>query len=210
MSEHLPEINAWLDHVFVYGTVWVYLAILAACLVENFFPPFPGDIFIVAAGGLVALSRLDPVWSMVVACGGGMISAVTLYVLGRRFGRDYFIRKDYRFFSAHDISRAQEKFDRWGGLILAMSRFVVGLRVALIVGAGIAAYPAVRMVIYTLISYLLFSGLLLFLGFKLVENLDRVEIFLATYNYIVWLIVVALIVWYLFHRAQKTRSRKSV
>ncbi|MEW5796634.1 MAG: DedA family protein [Candidatus Zixiibacteriota bacterium] len=207
MSEHLPQINAWLDHVFSHGTVWVYLAILVACMIENFVPPFPGDLFIVAAGGLVALARLDPVWSMVVACCGGMISAMTLYAVGRRFGRDYFIRKNYRFFSAHDIVRAQDKFDRWGGLILALSRFVVGLRVALIVGAGITAYPAIRMVIYTLISYLVFSGLLLFLGFQLVENLDRVEVFLTTYNYVVWVILVALVGWYVFRRAKKSRGR---
>lgn len=206
MSEHLPEINAWLDQVFAYGSVWVYLTILTACLIENLFPPFPGDTFIVAAGGLVALSRLDPFLSMAAICGGGMISAVGLFIIGRRYGRDFFIRKNYRLFSANDIARAEEKFARWGGLILVVSRFVVGLRVALIVGAGIAAYPAMRMVLYTLISYLLFSGLLMFLGFKLMEHLDKIETLLTTYNYIGWLIVVALIAWYLFRRAKNARK----
>jgi membrane-associated protein len=209
MSDYLPQINAWLDTVFAYGSLWVYLAILVACIIENFFPPFPGDAFVVAAGCLVALNRLDPFWSLVVTCVGGMLSAVTLYAVGRHFGRGYFIRKNYRFFSANHIARAEKKFERYGGLILVSSRFIVGLRVALLVGAGIVVYPATRMVFYTLCSYVLFSSVLMLLGYKLVEHLDRITTFLATYNYIAWVIIVAFAVWYLFRRAKKARRGKA-
>jgi membrane protein DedA with SNARE-associated domain len=87
------------------------------------------------------------------------------------------------------------------------SRFVVGLRVALLVGAGIVAYPALKVAVYTLISYLLFSGLLMFLGYYLVEHLDKIATFLTTYNYIAWVIVVALVAAYLFRRAKKKARR---
>ena len=153
----------------------------------------------------MALSRLDPTWAMVAVCVGGMISAVTMYALGHHFGRGFFIRKNYRFFSARHIARAEDKFARWGGLILVSSRFIVGLRVALLVGAGIAAYPVYRLIAYTLVSYLLFSGLLMYLGYKLVAHLDQIRSFLTTYNYIAWAIVVAFVAWYLFHRAKKSR-----
>ncbi len=208
MSDYLPQINVWLDQVFAHGSLWVYLAILVACMIENFFPPFPGDAFIVAAGCLVALDRLDPAWAMTAVCVGGMISAVTMYGIGHHFGRGFFIRKNYRYFSARHIARAEAKFDRWGGLILVSSRFAVGIRVALLVGAGIAAYPVYRLIAYTLISYLLFSSLLMFLGYKLVAHLDQIKSFLATYNYIAWVIIVALVAWYLFRRAKKRRRGK--
>jgi membrane protein DedA with SNARE-associated domain len=205
MSDYLPQINAWLDMVFAHGSVWVYLAILTACVIENFFPPFPGDTFVVIGGSLVALGRLDPACTLVVACVGGMLSAVTLYAFGRHFGRGFFIRKNYHFFSADHIARAEMKFEKWGDLIMITSRFAVGLRVALLVGAGIVVYPAWRMIVYTLVSYLLYSSLLMLLGYKLVENFDKIETFLATYNYIAWVIVVALVAWYLFRRAKKAR-----
>lgn len=200
MSDLLVQINQYLDYLFVYGPGWVYLVIMAACFIENVAPPFPGDSFIVAAGGLVAVSRLDPYLSVLAVVGGGMASVMLLYALGRRYGRDYFIKKNFRFFSAADIEAVEARFARQGGLLLVASRFVVGFRVALAVAAGIGGYSAVRMFAYTLVSYLLFAGLLMYLGFKLVENLDRIEYYFRTYNYIGWPIVVALVATYLFRR----------
>ena len=200
MSDYLPQINEYLDFVFAYGTVWVYLAIFAACLIENLVPPFPGDSFIVAAGALVTVSRLDPYVSMIAVCAGGMTSVMVWYALGRLYGRDFFVRRNFRFLSAKDVALAEDKFARWGGLILVVSRFAMGIRVVLALAAGIAVYSAIRMFVYTLVSYLLFAGLLMYLGCKLVENLDRVDYYFTTYNYIVWPIVVALVAVYLFRR----------
>ena len=103
MSESFALINGYLDYVFTYGTFWVYLAIFVACFVENIFPPFPGDSFIVAAGGLVAVSRLDPAPAMLAVVGGGMCSVMLLYSFGRLYGREYFIRRNFRYLSAADI-----------------------------------------------------------------------------------------------------------
>jgi membrane protein DedA with SNARE-associated domain len=206
MTEYLPQINLFLDNLFSYGAVWVYLIILLACLIENFFPPFPGDLFIVASGGLVALDRLDPVLSMVAVCAGGMTSVMLLYAIGRNYGRNYFLKRNLRILSAADITQAEARFARWGGMILLASRFVVGIRVVLALVAGIAVYPAKRMFVYTLASYLLFSGLLMYLGFKLIQNADRLEYYFRTYNYIAWPIVVALAGVYLFRHLKPSRK----
>ncbi len=206
MSDLLVQINQYLDYLFVYGPGWVYLVIMAACFIENVAPPFPGDSFIVAAGGLVAVSRLDPYLSVLAVVGGGMASVMLIYTLGRRFGRDYFIKKNFRFFSVADIEAVEARFARQGGLLLVASRFVVGFRVALAVAAGIGGYSAVRMFAYTLVSYLLFAGLLMYLGFKLVENLDRIEYYFRTYNYIGWPIVVALVATYVFRRFRAIKN----
>jgi membrane-associated protein len=206
MTEYLPQINVFLDHLFSYGAVWVYLIILLACMVENFFPPFPGDMFIVASGGLVAMGRLEASIAMAAVCAGGMISVMTLYAVGRHYGRDFFVKRNLRLLSPADIAYAEARFARWGGLILIASRFVVGIRVILVVVAGMAVYPARRMFVFTLISYLLFSGLLMFLGFKLIQNVDRLEYYFRTYNYIAWPIVVALVAVYLFRRLKPVRK----
>lgn len=209
MSEVLLQINEYLDLLFVYGPFWVYAVIFVACFIENIFPPFPGDSFIVAAGGLVAASRLDPYLALLSVLAGGMGSVMMIYMFGRRYGRNYFIKKDFRFFSAADIVSIEARFSRQGGLLLVASRFVVGFRVALAVAAGISGYSAVRMFAYTLISYLGFAGLLMYLGYKLIENLDQVEYYFRTYNYILWPIVVALVAIYLFRRIKAIREGKT-
>jgi len=209
MSEYMIQINACLDQIFALGTVWVYLAVFVACFIENITPPFPGDSFIVAAGGLAAASRLDFTLAFLSVLGGGMFSIMLVYLFGRRFGRDYFLRKDFRFFSAKDILEVEEKFQRRGGLMLIASRFIVGFRVALAIAAGISRYPSLKMFFYTLVSYMLFTGLLMYLGYKLVENYERIEYYFRTYNTIGWTVVIGLVVIYVFRRYRKVKARNN-
>jgi len=208
MSESVELINHYLDYAFMYGPGLVYVAIFAACFIENIAPPFPGDTFIMAAGGLSALGRLDWRTSLLVIIAGGMMSIMLYYYLGRHFGHDYFRRKNFRFFTVDDIDEVEDRFRRYGALLLVVSRFALGFRVVLAVAAGIGRYPAFRMFLYTLVSYILFAGLLMFLGYKLVEHLDVIALYFRTYNYIVWPLVIVLVVWWAIRRYRRIRERK--
>lgn len=207
MTDNPEVISQWLDFIFSYGPFWVYAALFAACFVENIFPPFPGDSFIAAAGALVATGRLELLTSFGVVLIGGMGSVMVMYVLGRKFGRDFFMDKDYKYFSADDILQFERNLERWGGLLMVGSRFVVGFRSAIAVGAGIARYPTLRMVVYSLISYVLFAGAVFYLAMVVVDNLSLITEYFQTYNMIVWPIVViavaALVVW----KIQRVRAR---
>ncbi|MCK4373498.1 MAG: DedA family protein, partial [candidate division Zixibacteria bacterium] len=205
MSEHPEQINQLLDYIFAYGSVWVYLAIFTACFVENVFPPFPGDSFIVAAGGLVALGRLDFTLTLLLIITGGMASVMFIYYLGRRFGRSYFIRKDFKYFSASDIEQMEERFRKWGAVVLVASRFIVGMRVVLAVVAGIGRYPAGRMILFSTLSYLLFAGLLFLAAHKLVENLSAVEYYFTAYNHVAWPLLIGLVALLVVHKVRARR-----
>ena len=206
MSEHPEQINQLLDYIFAYGSVWVYLAIFTACFVENVFPPFPGDSFIVAAGGLVALGRLDFTLTLLLIITGGMASVMFMYYLGRRFGRSYFIRKDFKYFSASDIEQMEERFRKWGAVVLVASRFIVGMRVVLAVVAGIGRYPAGRMILFSTLSYLLFAGLLFLAAHKLVENLSAVEYYFTAYNHVAWPLLIGLVALLVVHKVRARRK----
>jgi membrane protein DedA with SNARE-associated domain len=208
MGESIDQINHYLDYAFMYGPVLVYAAIFAACFIENIAPPFPGDTFIVVAGGLAALGRLDWRVAFMAVIVGGISSIMLYYYLGRHFGHDYFRRKNFRFFTIDDIDAVEDRFHRYGALLLVVSRFALGFRVVLAVAAGIGRYPAFKMFLYTLISYILFTGLLMFLGYKLVEHLDAIALYFRTYNYIVWPLVLALVVWWAVRRYRRIRERK--
>ncbi len=207
MTEDPEQIGRYLDYIFAYGPFWVYAALFAACFVENVLPPFPGDSFIAAAGVLVAADRLTLMSSFLTVVAGGMSSVMVMYVLGRRYGREFFLRKDYRYFSAEDIGHFERSLNRWGGLLMVSSRFVVGFRSAIAVGAGIARYPSIRMVLYSTVSYVLFTAAIFYLAMVVVDNLDRIADYFRTYNMIVWPIVVvavaALVVW----KIQRVRAR---
>ena len=205
MGEDPTRINELLDLIFSYGPFWAYLVLFAACFIENIFPPFPGDSFIVAAGALVGVARLELVPSMILVIVGGMTSVMLLYTFGRRYGRDFFMRKNYRYFSADDIVRVEGHFARWGFLILLFSRFVVGFRAGLALVAGMSRYNSLKMLVFSTISYIMFSGLLLYAAMKLVENLDVFKEYFRAYNMIVWPVLIILLALYII---RKFRSLK--
>ncbi len=214
MPESPEQIGQWLDQIFSYGVFWVYAALFVACFIENIIPPFPGDSFIAAAGALVASGRLTLATSFMVVLAGGMLSVMVMYVLGRRFGRGYFMEKDYKYFSAEDILKFEKNLNRWGPLLMIGSRFVVGFRAAIAVGAGIARYPAWWMVLYSLISYVLFTGLIFFLAMVVVDNLQLIGQYFRTYNMIAWPVVLgavaAVIIWKVRRVRKKRRGKARV
>ena len=207
MAEHPGQIDQFLDLVFSYGPFWVYLVIFLACFIENLVPPFPGDSFIVAGGGLVAASRLDFIPAFLVVLAGGLTSVMILYLFGRNYGRDFFMRKNYKYFSAADIVKVEAYFRRWGTPILVSSRFVVGFRVALAVGAGISRYGTFRTFLYSLVSYVLFAGLLMYTAIKFVENYEVIEKWFKTYNMIIWPVLIILLAFYILRKIKNVRNK---
>lgn len=206
MTEYIGQITEYLDLIFSYGTFWVYAAIFLACFIENVFPPFPGDSFILAAGGLIAVERLETLPAMLAVVVGGLTSIMPIYFVARRYGRDFFIRKNYRFFSVSDISKIEASLHKWGGLILSLSRFTVGIRLALAISAGIGRYPPLKMLLYTTISYLLFSGVLMYLAAKLVENFELMSSLFKTYNMIAWPAVILLLAFFVYRKIKSIRE----
>ncbi|MEE8577741.1 MAG: hypothetical protein V3T31_10845, partial [candidate division Zixibacteria bacterium] len=117
-----------------------------------------------------------------------------------RYGRDFFVRKNYRYFSAADIIRVEGHFEKWGAVILVFSRFVVGFRSALALVSGISRYDPRRMLVYSTISYILFCSLLIYGAVVLVDNMERIEDYFRTYNMIVWPILIILVALYILRK----------
>ena len=207
MTEY-QQINQFVEYLFAYGSFWVYAVIWLACFVENIIPPFPGDTFIFAGGALVALGRLDLVTLMIVVNVAGMASVMLLYEFGRKRGRGFFMERDYKYFSARDVQEMSRKLDAHGTWVMLISRFVVGVRAAIAVAAGIGHYSAWRTLIFSLASYLIFTSLVVFVSMKVVHNFDRIRGFIATYNWAFWIVVVSIITWWIVRRYRQLHKRK--
>lgn len=208
MGEDPVRINQLLDIIFDYGPFWVYGVIFLACFIENILPPFPGDSFIVAAGGLVAVDRIDFAATSFVVISGGISSVMLLYLLGRNFGRDFFMRKNFKYFSADDIANVERQFNKWGVVILIFSRFIVGFRSALALVAGISRFQIEKMFIFSLISYVLFTGLLMYGAIKFVENLDIIRHYFRTYNLIIWPVLIIALALYIIDKFKRVRGNR--
>jgi len=209
MHEILSTVSGWLDQLFAYGTFWVYIIIFLACFIENIVPPFPGDTFIVAAGGLSALGRLEYAGSFISVVCGGMASVMLVHYWGRRYGRDYFLKKNFKYFSVADIERVESLLQKWGGMLLLGSRFVVGFRSALALGTGIGRYSSVRTFFYSSISYLIFTSLLMYMAAVFVDNADKIGELFGTYDKIIYPLIIIGVLWFVAWRFVSRRAKKS-
>lgn len=190
MEQSLHLINDFLDRLFAYGPFWIYVAIGVSSYIENIFPPFPGDLVTITGGALAAAGRLEAAGVFIAACLGGMSSAMTVYYLGRKHGRQFFLNKNYKYFSANDINKMEAWLKRRGTLLLLFNRFVVGARTVIMLVAGLGNYRASRTFALISISFCIFNGILLFGGHLFIVNFDTIAHYFRLYEKIVWPMII--------------------
>jgi membrane protein DedA with SNARE-associated domain len=193
MEQSLNLINDFLDKLFIYGPFWIYLALLGASFVENVFPPFPGDFFTIAAGALAAAGRLNIYVVFLLVYLGGISSVMVLYYLGSTYGREFFLRKNYRIFSASDILRLEKWFQKKGVTLLIFNRFIVGARSAVALVTGISHYSPLKTFLSVSVSFWLFNGLLLFSSYIFVVNFDTIAEYYHMYEKVVVPIILLIV-----------------
>ncbi|MFH2037519.1 MAG: VTT domain-containing protein [Candidatus Zixiibacteriota bacterium] len=206
MEQTFDYINEFLKHIFAYGPIWIYLILIAASFVENIFPPFPGDFFTLAGGALAAGGWLNIFGVFACVYIGGIGSTIFVYHLGKRYGLEYFIRKDFKVFSAQDIISLEEWFSRRGAWLLIFSRFIVGARAVIALVSGISQYRKDRFILFTSISFWFFNGLLLFSSYLFVVNFETIAKYFHAYEKIAWPIIIAVIVGIIIWKILKVRK----
>jgi membrane protein DedA with SNARE-associated domain len=188
--------------------LWIYLFVLVSMTFENFFPPYPGDTVVFLCA--VYASGGGASWSIVYLLSviGTLISVMSLYYLGNRQGRAVFARNKFKWVNQDRLTRIERWFRRWGEKVLLVSRFVVGIRAALALFAGVGDVRPWKMLIYSLISAAAWNFLIAYTGLWLRRDSDVFERALGAYSTIVYLIL-GLILLFLVGRSLKRRWKKT-
>lgn len=181
---------------------------MMAAFFENVFPPFPGDFFTITGGALAAAGLLNIFLVFGVVYLGGICSTMVVYYFGHSYGRDFFLRKDYKLFSAQDILRLEEWFNRKGATLLIFNRFLVGARAMIVLVTGISNYRPLNVFLFISISFWLFNGLLLFSSYIFVTNFDTIAYYFHAYEKIAWPIIILTIVSVIIARIYKIKKNE--
>ncbi|MEZ5359508.1 MAG: DedA family protein [Candidatus Zixiibacteriota bacterium] len=186
--------DSMLAHIDAINPIYIYLILFGMAFLENIFPPLPGDTFTIIGGYLAAVGKLALIPTFLFITLGTISSVMAVYALGYRGGREFFERKNYRFFNADDLKRVDTLFAKYGMLTLLASRFIVGARVMVAVGAGISKYPTGRMALYSYISGALFHGVLIALAYLFNMYVDRLVDGFNLYSKIILIAVTILVI----------------
>jgi membrane protein DedA with SNARE-associated domain len=91
-----------------------------------------------------------------------------------------------------------------------VSRFIPVVRHLISIPAGLARMPIVPFCIYTFVGATMWNGLLLYLGFKFHENLDRIKHYSKPLDYaFIAVCLLGALAYYLLHRKSAAAKAKA-
>ncbi len=106
-----------------------YAALFGLVFVEGFGIPAPGETVIIAGALLADQGTMTIQWVLTTAWAGAVLGDNLGYAIGHFAGRRFILRfGDHFGVHAKQLNRVERFFDRYGGVVVALARFVDGPR----------------------------------------------------------------------------------
>lgn len=200
MFEHILTTLFNLITHFIEATHYVGVALLMA--IESACIPLPSEI-IMPFGGYVLGTSMSKL--LLVATAGALgcnIGSIPPYLLGAWGGRPAIERFGrYVLLNGHDLDRAENFFERYGGGAVLIGRLLPVVRTFIALPAGIARMPQLRFHLYTFVGSWPWCFALAYVGMKLGArwNTDpRFKEIFHRFHLGVEVVLLALIVWFVW------------
>jgi membrane protein DedA with SNARE-associated domain len=206
-SPHLPGIFHALEPVLNhYG----YIAVGGLVFLEDFGVPAPGETVLIAGAIYAGAGRLNIVLVAAIAFGAAVLGDNVGYAIGRYGGRELALRwGKYVFITKERLDRAQGFFERHGGKVVTVARFIEGLRQANGVIAGISDMPwATRFLPFNALGAALWVGLWTTVGYTAGSHINAIYRDISHYELYVAVAVGVLLIAYIAFRVVKSRRAK--
>jgi len=203
--QHLPHV---IQPIAPYLDRYGYLAVFGGVMLEDFGVPSPGETLMIAGAAVSALSgRLLVWWVLLAAFLGAVIGDNIGFAIGHFGGRALVLRYGrYVFITEKRLQKAESFFDRHGGKVVLVARFVEGLRQLNGIIAGAAGMRWRRFLLYNMAGAALWVGVWGSVGYFFGDHLDRVLPLVERYTlYVIAaaLLLLAAGVAYTFYRKKK-------
>ncbi len=144
---------------------WGYLAVGGLLLIEDFGIPVPGETVLIAASVYAGAGRLNVVAVGVIALAAAVIGDNIGYLIGRHGGQRLISRFGrYVLLTPARVAKAEAFFTRHGGKIVAVARFIDGLRQANGIIAGLTGMPWRRFLAFNVLGAALWVATWVALG----------------------------------------------
>jgi len=122
-----------------------YLGIFLLLILGEIGLPFPEDATLLLSGFLMAHDVMKPLPAFLVLYAGLLITDFSLYLVGKKYGRSVVEHKRFRKLISPDrLSKLEDKFKKWGGLVVFLGRHIWGLRAQIFLVAGVMKMSATK------------------------------------------------------------------
>ena len=185
-----------------------YWLILALVVLEDFGVPVPGETVLIAAAIFAGHQQLNVVAVGVIAFVAAVIGDNIGFAIGHFGGRAVALRWGrYVFLTEERLDKAAAFFDRHGGKIIVVARFIEGLRQANGIIAGISGMHWRRFIVFNALGAALWVGTWVSLGYLAGNHIGTIYHYITQYSYYVLIAALVLLAAYVTRRVMRRRSR---
>jgi membrane protein DedA with SNARE-associated domain len=195
----------WLAHL---PTAPTYLVLMGLSAVENVFPPVPADVAVALGAFLARRGELSATWLGVLCWLANQASSTVVYFVARAHGPHYF-RHGWgrRLVPPGAFTAIRDAYVRYGALGIFLSRFLPGIRAAVMPFAGVAGLSPARALLPAAAASAIWYTFLVVAGLAVGESLESVRRFIDDANRVLGLLALAASAAFAFWLWRRMRSR---
>lgn len=184
-------------------------AILLLVMLEDFGIPLPGETVLIAGAIYAGAGRLNIVAVGVIGFAAAVIGDNIGYAIGRFGGRLLVERWGrYVLLTPERLDKTEDFFNRHGGKIIAIARFIEVLRQANGIVAGISEMRWLRFLAFNALGAALWVGTWVSAGYFAGEHITAIYHAVTTYSlYALAAAVVAAGAWLAYHLRKRRRAK---
>ncbi len=210
LLKQFPSIAPYIKTIIPYIQTYGYWAVFFAIYLEDFGLPVPGETMLIICSLFAALGQLNPILVGVLSFTGAVMGDNTGFAIGHFGGRKVITKwGKYVFLTEKRVKKLEKYFQKRGGLIVAVARFIQGLRQFNGIIAGISQMKWKKFIVYNLIGGALWVGLWLGAATLLSSDKKLMAEFIKKAEYILPAIfLLPFLVEGIYHLIKKIKSRK--
>jgi len=115
-----------------------YLALFSLLILGTLGLPFPEDGILLLGGFLAAQNQIKLLQAFLVVYSGLLVTDFLLYSFGKKCGRKIVEHTKFQKVITTDrLAKLEEKFKKWGALVVFFGRHLLGLRAQIFLVAGV-------------------------------------------------------------------------
>jgi membrane protein DedA with SNARE-associated domain len=208
----LAYLDRFVDFLNSLPDFLIYFFLGLSAFVENIFPPIPGDTITAFGAFLVGTKRLHFFGVYLSTTLGSLGGFMFLFWVGGLLGRRFFIERDYWFFKAEKIIRAEGWYRKYGYFLVLLNRFFPGIRSVISIAGGISKLSVLRVTWLALISCSVWNLIWITFGYMLGNNWetvrDKIASIMFRYNFAIFIILGLLIIFFTIRKMIKETKDK--
>jgi len=202
-----PELPGFLNLVAPYLEHYSYGAVLLLVMLEDFGIPVPGETILIAAAIFAGAGRLNVVLVALVGFIAAVIGDNIGFAIGHFGGRALALRwGKYVFLTEERLAKAEVFFNRHGGKIIVVARFIEGLRQANGIIAGISGMRWLRFLVFNVLGAALWVATWVSVGYFAGQHITAIYHYITLYSYYVLIAFAVTLVAYILWRLRRRRS----